>query len=358
MLVKTHKTINNKTHTWLFIVGVLVLFYWSSQFFIKKSPHQFEEKHFNSVTSIHSQNKDLTSTPALNKINDLMSQVQNRIVKKEFNWDLSFFHSEDWLVNGQSVNGLPLIYWTCGQKNSKNRSLILSAVHGDEITPVYFGFRLIEWIKARPNFCHDKFIVVAPIVNPDGFLRYTNGTRTNYNKVDLNRNFDTPDWPKEAKRLWETLHQKRRRLYPGDRAASEPETLFQQWLIEEFNPNKILSVHAPLNILDYDGPNNGSAKDFSQKYIAACDNLKREMEKRTSLLKFYGYGHFPGSLGNYAGVQRGIPTITAELPSILASKAPLYFGLLEKSTRVFFEYQLSEETPSRGQSVLRTQTSH
>src|SRR5690606_41921411 len=70
-------------------------------------------------------------------------------------------------------------------------------VHGDEVTPVYFGFRVVEWLKARPEICEKAFVVVAPIINPDGFLRYTSGTRTNYNKVDLNRNFDTPEWRSE-----------------------------------------------------------------------------------------------------------------------------------------------------------------
>ncbi len=274
------------------------------------------------------------------QISDLMGKLKARILQKNFDWDLSLFHEEGWLTHGKTVNGLPLIYWTCGSKEASNRSLVLSAVHGDEVTPTYFGFRLIEWLKARPESCKNRFIVVAPMVNPDGFLRYTSGTRTNYNKVDLNRNFDTPDWDKSALHLWKTKYGSRRRRYPGPKAGSEPETLFQQWLITEFKPVKILSVHAPLNILDYDGPRNGVTQAFSDKYIASCESLKSEMKKSTSLLKFHGYGLFPGSLGNYAGKQRGIPTVTAELPSTTASKAGHYFGLLEKATQVFFEYEI------------------
>ena len=64
--------------------------------------------------------------------------------------------------------------------------------------------------------------------------------------------------------------------------------------IESFDPDVIVSVHAPHGVVDYDGPEDGPYK-LARLYL----NL---------------LGTFPGSLGNYAGVQKNIPVVTIELP--------------------------------------------
>lgn len=301
------------------------------------------------ASNIYAAQKATVSTPAQAKtmsVEDLIGELKDRINSKKWNWDMSVFATIGWKERGSTVNGRPLIYWTCGKPDNPNTSLILSAVHGDEITPIYFGFRVVEWIKARPELCEKAFIVVAPIVNPDGFLRYTSGTRTNYNKVDLNRNFDTPEWGDNALKIWKTKYGSQRRYFPGDKAASEPEIGFQKWLIDEFKPAKILSVHSPLNHLDFDGPLNGAnseiAKKFTETYVKSCDLLKKQLEKSSTGLNFYAYGTFPGSLGNYAGKHKGIPTITVELPTIDYKLAPVYFGQMEKGLNVFLSYELKD----------------
>jgi protein MpaA len=275
-------------------------------------------------------------------VESLMESVRKRT--NSYKWDPLLFHDRNWLIGGYSVDGMPLLYWTCGDINSKNRSLVLSAVHGDEITPVYFGFRLIEWVKARPNLCKDKFIVIAPLVNPDGFLRYSRGTRTNFNKVDLNRNFPTPEWGASAHKIWKEKYSSRRRYYPGDKPGDQPENVFQRWLINEFKVSKILSIHAPLNILDYDGPisEEVNSDEFAKSYFESCYILKENMKNATKKLRFFAYGTFPGSLGNYAGRVLGIPTLTVELPTIDASKAMQYFAEMEKSHTIFFDFQIEE----------------
>jgi protein MpaA len=273
-------------------------------------------------------------------VETLMKNIKKRITK--YHWDYSMFPDDGWKTSSiYSTDGNPLLYYTCGDPDEDNRSLILSAVHGDEITPVYYGFRLVEWLKARPEICEDRFVVVAPIVNPDGFLRYRSGTRTNYNKVDLNRNFSTPEWKEHAHHLWDKKYKKRRRYYPGAEPDSEPETMFQKWLITNFKPKKILSVHAPLNFLDYDGPKSKIEEEFTEEYLNSCKELKYKIMEATPGLRYHAYGTFPGSLGNYAGKWLGIPTLTAELPTIQGRKAGAYFGLLEKGTRKFIEFEVN-----------------
>ena len=313
----------------------------------KKSADKTADKHVAKKSEKSAANvpDEDVADPRPKSIPELISRVRARIQSKDWRWDLSLFPNTDWSEEGHSVNGLPLIYWTCGDPESPNSSLVLAAVHGDEVTPVYFGFRLVEWLKARPEICKDKFIVIAPLVNPDGFMRYSTGTRTNFNKVDLNRNMDTPEWPAEAHNIWKSKAQGQRRYYPGDRAGSEPETQFQQWLITHFKPSKVLSIHSPLNMMDYDGPSDAKSRDFTKKYVESCEALRSMIKKATPELTFQAYGTFPGSLGNYAGVQRGIPTLTAELPTTKADLAGPYFSALEEGTRIFFEYQLKGRDP-------------
>jgi murein peptide amidase A len=278
-------------------------------------------------------------------VDALLTEIKKTVRTRAYKWDLSVFSAEGLKVQGQSVGQRPLVYYTCGDKDSGNNSLILSTVHGDEVNPAYFGFRLIEWLRARPELCQKGFVVIAPLVNPDGFLRYTKGTRTNANKIDVNRNFDTPEFAQLAMKLWKEKF-KSRRYYPGEKPASEPETQFQKWLIDEFKPNKILSIHAPLNILDYDGPSDADTQAFSKSYIDSCEYLKTAIQKATPSLKFFAYGIFPGSLGNYAGKQRGIPTFTVELPTTDASLAGQYFGDLETGTRLFIMQTVTQKQAS------------
>lgn len=288
--------------------------------------------------------KKATHSPAPETLgaSELLQRVQARADRLKFGWEKSIFQMLNYEVGGQSVTGLPLIYWTCGDPNSPNRSLVLSSVHGDEITPVYFGFRLIHWLLEKPERCQGRFIVVAPLVNPDGFLRYSRGTRTNQNKVDLNRNFDTPEWAAQARKVWKERYSARRRYFPGEKPGSEPETRFQKWLIGEFRPTKILSIHAPLNILDYDGPTDDRAINFMQTYVDSCEELKKAMRTATPDLRFFAFGNFPGSLGNYAGKQRGIPTITTELPSTNPTRAARYFKMMAKGTETFLKFELKD----------------
>jgi hypothetical protein len=67
--------------------------------------------------------------------------------------------------------------------------------------------------------------------------------------------------------------------------------------LDSFKPDLIVSIHAPYGLLDYDGPS------------APPPKLGR--------LFLDQVGIFPGSLGNYAGVNRGVPVVTIELPNAL-----------------------------------------
>ncbi len=224
-----------------------------------------------------------------------------------------------WEEGGQSVLGRPLMVAKFGSDTAPNTTLVLATVHGDEITPLFVGLKLVDWLASQPaDYFANVQVVVAPLVNPDGFFRQPRKTRTNAHGVDLNRNFATQDWPSLAVRSWEKRFHRDPRRNPGVKPRSEPETCFQEALIRKVRPQKILSIHSPLNFLDYDGPGALTLSNFPQEYTRACERLRQELKASSG-------GFYPGSLGNFAGKELGIPTLTLELPSAEAKKAESYW---------------------------------
>ncbi|RYZ74194.1 MAG: hypothetical protein EOP09_00800 [Proteobacteria bacterium] len=231
-----------------------------------------------------------------------------------------------------SLEKRPLIYAEFGNPESTNRTLVLSMVHPDEITPLYLAFKIMEWTKQNQKELSDYYVVIAPFINPDGFYRKP-PIRMNARGVDLNRNFATADWPARALKSWKgALHSNPRR-FPGHEPNSEPETHFQRELIERVKPVKILSIHAPLNVMDYDGPSSLTLDRFPKEYVNECVKLRNRLKARST-------GFFPGSLGNYSGQERGIPTITLELPTANPAKAADYWKKFQQGIRSMIEHKI------------------
>jgi protein MpaA len=257
------------------------------------------------------------------RVGRFCKKVSKKFLK--FGWGKSRCHRFPWNHVRNSVNGDPLIWMTYGdelehKKVPKNTTLILCGVHGDEITPIKFCYDILNHLEKNKQIFKERLIVVAPIVNPDSFFK-RRPTRTNWRGIDINRNFPTKDWNKSALKLWKRRYRRDKRRYPGKKAFSEPEVIFQVNLIKRYQPNKIISVHAPLTIIDYDGP--------TQKGFRKASQLLIHMSKKASGYRIKNYPFFPGSLGNWAGNERGIPTYTLELPSTDNRKHKVYWKLFK-----------------------------
>jgi len=94
-----------------------------------------------------------------------------------------------------------LLMFTHFGNTTGNCVLFLGGVHGDELPTVYLMFKLAHYVKDNPALFKDKSIVIAPLINPDGFLS-ASPTRVNVSGVDINRNFPTKDWQASAIRQW------------------------------------------------------------------------------------------------------------------------------------------------------------
>ncbi len=247
-------------------------------------------------------------------------------------WGVSPCQGLEWKTGGVSVQGRPLVYAEFGNLKAENSTLIFATVHGDEITPFYVALELAHWLKDREAELVDMKVVVAPLVNPDGFLSRPR-TRMNARGVDVNRNFTTEDWSAKALSAWKKRFKSDPRRFPGNAPSSEPETKFQEDLIRKIRPKKILSVHSPLNFLDYDGPSQLTLEKFPTDYAKSCERLKKALNAISG-------GFYPGSLGNYAGRELGIPTVTLELPSADPKKAALYWKKFSLGIRKMIHFSV------------------
>ncbi len=239
-----------------------------------------------------------------------------------FGWENDACGDLPWRADLKTVGGLPLMYLDFGQ--GEETTLVLSAVHPDELTPVPMGFRFAKYVAAHPEVYRDNGrVIIAPLVNPDGFLR-TRPTRTNANGVDTNRNFFTIDWYARSKLMWQSGRARSLRHFPGYFPNSEIETMFQIKLMELFQPDKVLSVHAPLGFLDYDGP--GDRKPKMTQVEEQAKQLVHSISKKANNYRVVDYSFYPGSLGNYAGNERKVPTVTLELQTTEPRKVDEYWG--------------------------------
>lgn len=190
---------------------------------------------------------------------------------------------------GKSVLGLPIVGHFFGATGPK--TLIFAAIHGDEPNTAFVANQLVEHLTKNPEAYYARRVVVVPVANPDGLAR---GTRKNAREIDLNRNFPAKNFAVG----------KKDRYFGGEQPASEPETQLLIELIEDWQPDRIITMHAITRGKhgnNFDGPAESLAKTMSR-------------HNEYSVLKTMGYPT-PGSFGSWAGIDRQLPTITLELPS-------------------------------------------
>lgn len=258
---------------------------------------------------------------------------------KRYQWGESRCDDYTWHHVRNSHLGNPIIWYVFGdeqkrKKQKMNISLVMCGVHGDEITPVKFCFDLLHDLKHNPAIIdQDSLIVIAPLVAPDSFLK-PKPTRTNARGVDVNRNFPTQDWGHKAIHLWKNRYGSDERRYPGKYALSEQETIFQVNLINLYRPNKIISVHAPLTLLDYDGP------AFSHEQGQVAKRLLEDMSHKAGRYKISDYPFFTGSLGNWAGNEKSIPTYTLELPNSDWHKTDQYYDMFQSAIHFALQHKM------------------
>ena len=197
------------------------------------------------------------------------------------------------VTEGETVKGDTILikeYPPLKNRQPLGKVLLIGGTHGDEYSSVSIVFKWLKILNKHHSGLFHWHIV--PLLNPDGLLR-KKSQRMNGNNVDLNRNFPIPNWQDTAIKYWIEEKGKDPRYYPGPEALSEPESNWLVGHINTFRPDVIVAIHAPYGVIDHDGP--------------------RDAPNKLGSLYLSYLGTYPGSLGNFAGIQRQIPVITVEL---------------------------------------------
>lgn len=198
---------------------------------------------------------------------------------------------------GESVEGRPIemtVFRSPGPTAAPGAVLVIGGVHGNEPASVVVAAELARALAARPELAGGRTVAVLADANPDAAARRS---RTNARGIDVNRNFPAGNYktgPRPPPR-------------GGKAAASEPETRAILAALDRTRPGLVISIHAiddGRECNNYDGPGEAVARVMARHngYPPAAT---------------IGYPT-PGSLGSYAGADRGIPTITLELPRRLS----------------------------------------
>lgn len=189
---------------------------------------------------------------------------------------------------GRSVRGVPLVLEIFG--DGPNRVFIFGGIHGDEPFSAVLARKLVQYLRVQPDAVAGRTVGILAEANPDGLAA---NRRFNASGVDLNRNFPARNWRQAGGK----------RAQHGPRPASEPETRAIMRAMEIIRPERIVSIHSARysgQCNNYDGP----ARELAELMAGA---------NRYPVKASMGYST-PGSFGSWAGIDRGIPIITLELP--------------------------------------------
>jgi protein MpaA len=184
-------------------------------------------------------------------------------------------------VVGRSLDGRPIECQVLG--DGEDVFWLIATIHGNEAAGTPLAAKFVEWLQTHPEELEGRRVVVSPVANPDGFA---DNVRHNRNGVDLNRNFPAGNFNAEVK-----VH--------GPTPLSEPESRALMRVLATYFPDRVVTMHQPLDCMDWDG-------EESKKMARAMAEHCR--------LPFRQVGTRPGSLGAFVGLTLGKPIVTMELP--------------------------------------------
>jgi len=225
------------------------------------------------------------------EVQDQCKMISDRLASLSYERCLSHKYE---LAGGHSVEGSPILIKSFQNEKDENRHprvLLIGGTHGNEYASISTIYKWITLLNQSHADSYDWRII--PLLNPDGLMQKPS-SRTNADGVDLDRNFPTKDGNHNAMQYWEENTNRNPEYFPGKQALSEPES---QWLAEEikqYQPDAIITIHAPLSSRAYKSSNIKQSKKGAQYQQSITT--------------------FPGSFNQYVGTELNIPILTVELP--------------------------------------------
>ncbi len=195
---------------------------------------------------------------------------------------------------------------------SRNPILLMGGIHGDEPEGVRLATETLKWLKSTTGAEKTRCPwIVIPCLNVDGFK---NETRTNGRGVDLNRNYPSKDWSKEARA---------ERYFPGTSAGSEIEVQGVVELIRQMSPRLIIHCHSWQPCIVGAGPN----AQIDTQRLSSSSGYEGRLE--------IGYPT-PGALSSFGCHDLNLPVICIEEDDQLTDHDQIW-PRFEKGMREIFE---------------------
>ena len=182
-------------------------------------------------------------------------------------------------VVGTSVEGRPIHCLVLG--DGEDVFMLIATIHGNEASGTPLVAEFVRWLKANPEELNGRRVVIVPVANPDGMEA---NQRFNARGVDLNRNFPSGNWTNDQAKPH------------GETPLSEPESRVLMKLVAHFFPNRVVSIHQPLECVDYDGPAAGLAAAMAE----ACPLPVEKLGSREGSLGSF-VGRYAGQTDHHAG---------------------------------------------------------
>lgn len=187
-------------------------------------------------------------------------------------------------VAGASVRGRPIRLFERGDPDAPHRILVVGCIHGDEPAGIAIAERLEAMIVPEEI---DLWVITSS--NPDGVAQ---GTRTNADGVDLNRNFP---WH------WRATGRPGDRHYSGPRPLSEPESQLLAREIARLRPEITIWFHQPFGVVDQSGGDPAIERRFASLADLPLKRLPRFPGGATD----WQNARFPGTTSFVVELPRG-----------------------------------------------------
>lgn len=187
--------------------------------------------------------------------------------------------TQDWQTIATSVQGRPIRARTVG--HGPRKVLFIGGIHGDEPEGSVTTAQLPQALEAA-GLADAVTLTIIEDANPDGRAAHTRG---NADGVDVNRNFPASNFDSA-----------------NGTPLSEPESRAVHDAIERVQPALIVVAHSWSGdeFINFDGP----AREIAERFSAGTGLRVQESSS---------FAPTPGSLGSYAGRDRGIPLLTVEV---------------------------------------------
>ena len=192
----------------------------------------------------------------------------------------------------------------------KERIVLVASIHGTETIGTPLCNQFIDELYKHPKWLDGKTLYIVRMANPDGVVEDIRGNRNN---IDINRNFPTDNFG----RGW----------FNGDEPLSAPETVVLMDFFSRVVPDRVLTIHQPLNGIDYDGP---------------ADDLALYLSELSGV-RIHRLGSRSGSLGSFVGKELNIPIVTLEIPGGVQQRSSEWlWGKYGVILQGFLEYDASK----------------